>query len=402
MIGFNLHELVDSVGSLFMDRASHKKIDWHTEIIGDVPQWLECDPHRIRQVLINLIGNSIKFTASGVVSLLVRVAEEETSYSVKFTVTDTGIGMPPDTSGQLFTAFNQVDNSISRRFGGTGLGLAISQQLVHMLGGNITVRSQLDEGSQFSFVLQMKNLSDNYKPVVQSTVAVPEFSGKVLLVEDTPDIQFLVRWMLEKTGLSVCVVDNGSLGVEAVSKADYDVILMDMQMPVMDGLTATRVLRQQGNEVPIVALTANVSSEDRENFLQAGCRDFIGKPIDRTELYAVIAPYLSVASSPSGMAGEDSSVFEMEDEVYQIFIDTLEVNALQIKHSWEEMDWLLLQQAIHSLKGTGGSFGHPELSDLCRTLEHEVKTQEKERAQPLVKQLLDSSEQIRNNWKNRG
>jgi PAS domain S-box-containing protein len=399
MIGFNLHELIDSVSSLFMDRASNKGINWHVETIGNVPQWLESDPHRLRQVLINLIGNSIKFTSSGLVSLIIRIETTELGCSVEFTVKDTGIGMSPEMIGQLFTAFNQVDNSISRRFGGTGLGLAISQQLVRMLGGDIEVRSQLDEGSQFSFVLQMKDLSDNYKPIVRDYAVLPEFSGKVLLVEDTPDIQFLVRWMLEKTGVSVCVAENGSVGVDEAAKTDYDVILMDMQMPVMDGLTATRVLRQNGCEVPVVALTANVSVEDRDNFLQAGCHDFVGKPIDRAELYAVIEPYLSVSLSLNSSENEVS--FQMEDEVYQIFIDTLEVNALQIKHSWQAGDWVLLQQAVHSLKGTGGSFGHPELSDLCRMLENEVKMQQREKADPLVKDLLAAAEKIQDIWKNR-
>ncbi|HIJ22150.1 MAG: response regulator [Gammaproteobacteria bacterium] len=249
------------------------------------------DAQRISQVLINLVGNAIKFTEKGEV----RLETEVVNNNLQFTIVDTGIGMSPEIVDQLFQRFHQADNSISRRFGGTGLGLYISYSLAQLMGGDIEVTSQIGVGSTFHLKLP-------YRPsdvlVQRKPSSLPPdqqkklLHGHVLVVEDTPEMQLLERRILEKLGITVTTAENGQEAVDLATSKSFDLILMDMQMPIMDGIEATRTIRKQGIETPIVPLTANIMQKHRDAFAVTGCDDFLAKPIDHTALLQVLYHYL--------------------------------------------------------------------------------------------------------------
>ena len=249
------------------------------------------DPNRIRQVLINLVGNAIKFTVKGEVRLTTRV-ENGWLY---FVVKDTGIGMTEEEQAGLFKKFQQVDGSISRRFGGSGLGLYISLNLAELMGGKVSAVSQKGQGSEFSFAIPYKR-SDS--PTVETEKPRPhtylQFSGSILVVEDTKPIQIIVRRLLESLGTEVTLVENGKEAVDLLEHRSFDLIFMDMQMPIMDGIEATTIIRQRGDETPLYALTANVFDKDRKRFEQAGCTGFLSKPVVKKELSDVVSKHLSV------------------------------------------------------------------------------------------------------------
>lgn len=302
---FSLPTLAHEVGALLHVRAEQKGIGFAVHIAPDLhPCWLG-DALRIRQILLNLGGNAVKFTASGRVDI--HIALDHTGLpgtQMRFTVTDTGIGMTPDTLGNLFNKFQQADAGIARRHGGTGLGLAISKSLAEAMGGHIAVSSQVGQGSVFTFSLPLEAISrlpeeaiapppTNATPKtgIQAPDVPPTESRRILVAEDHPINQKLIITMLERLGCQVDLVENGREAVNAVRDRAYALVLMDMQMPEMDGLSATRLIRELGNSnarVPIVALTANAMQSDREACLQAGMNDFLAKPFKTHELVACV------------------------------------------------------------------------------------------------------------------
>ena len=321
-------QVVADVHALMQVRAEPKKLTWKVEFHGSIPEEIQTDPTRLRQILINLVGNAIKFTHSGEVRLVVCQVHSAAHANnarggtlLRFDVSDTGIGMTADQLKTLFQPFTQVDTSMTRRYGGTGLGLTISKRLARILGGDLTVRSQRGKGSVFSLTVGTGSL-DHVRmldsPVVTDFVrseapeALPEglrvkreaLRGKrILLAEDGPDNQRLITFILRKVGAEVAVAGNGQLAVERALQArsrqqPFDMILMDMQMPVLDGYEATRRLRAQGYSGAIVALTAHAMAGDREKCLRAGCDDFATKPIERGRLIATIQRHTS-AESPA-------------------------------------------------------------------------------------------------------
>jgi signal transduction histidine kinase/CheY-like chemotaxis protein len=319
-------QLVADVYSLMRVRLETKKLDWEVEIRGPIPETIETDPTRLRQILINLVGNALKFTHTGEVRLVVSlvhnpgsVDDEDRHALLRFDVTDTGIGMAPEQLGTLFQPFTQADTSTTRKYGGTGLGLTISKRLAQALGGDLTVRSRPGEGSTFTLTVNTGSLKDvkmldapaitdflkvepaPEPPTPAETTTKPLLNSRVLLAEDGPDNQRLIAFILRKAGATVTVAENGQVALELALRATslgrpFDVILMDMQMPVLDGYGATRRLRQLGHTETIIALTAHAMAGDREKCLHAGCDDFAPKPIDRHELIATVQKYLSVTA----------------------------------------------------------------------------------------------------------
>jgi PAS domain S-box-containing protein len=301
--------LLEEVVSLMRVRAAEKSLPLEAEAVGLLPETVLTDPLRLRQILVNLVGNAVKFTNQGEVRVAARLVCDGGPQGLQFDVTDTGIGISEEQMAKLFQPFSQVDGSASRKFSGTGLGLAISKRLVEALGGAIGVRSAPGKGSTFSVTIDPGPLEGI--PLVQQTeatvgsaspAAAPAASGatelhaRVLLAEDGPDNQRLISFLLNRAGADVTAVENGQLAVEAAlaqSEAGrpFDVILMDMQMPVMDGYTATQQLREQGYTGPIVALTAHAMVEDRQKCLDAGCDDYLSKPIQRGMLLEAVAGY---------------------------------------------------------------------------------------------------------------
>ncbi len=318
-------QLLADVYTLMRVRAEEKKIDWRVEIDGPLPETVHTDPTRVRQILINLVGNAIKFTEQGGVRIVARLLKPTASgndpqHRLRFDVIDTGIGLTPEQVGRLFQPFSQADTSVTRKFGGTGLGLAISRRLARVLGGDLTVRSERGKGSTFSVTIGTGSLAgvkllesvriedflraeaEDAQPQVASATN-PLDGLEILLAEDGPDNQRLIAFILKKAGAAVTIAENGQIAVEAATRAlaegkPFDMILMDMQMPVMDGYTASRTLRDQGYEGKIIALTAHAMASDREKCLNAGCDEFATKPIDRVKLINLIAEMTAEGQSP--------------------------------------------------------------------------------------------------------
>lgn len=306
--------IVEEVLELVQVRAEAKGLKLEASYQFPLPAEIHSDPTRIRQILINLIGNAIKFTEVGTIRL-------ETSYlenpggtpQVQFTVIDQGIGMTEAQMAGLFRPFSQADSSTTRKYGGTGLGLTICKRLTDVLGGDISATSELNQGSRFNATVSTGNLEDiqllQELPKSKSRAARASETAaqleeqafalkgkKVLLAEDGPDNQKLISFILKKSGAEVTVAGNGEAARKAAMRALeigllYDVVLMDMQMPILDGYSATRLLREQGYPGPIISLTANAMEGDREKCISVGCNDYLTKPIDRRKLVNMVADF---------------------------------------------------------------------------------------------------------------
>jgi signal transduction histidine kinase/DNA-binding NarL/FixJ family response regulator/HPt (histidine-containing phosphotransfer) domain-containing protein len=309
-------QIVDHVASLMRVKAEEKDLSLDVEYVGKIPKTIRTDPTRLRQILMNLTGNAIKFTETGGVRLVTRMVEEPDASEpmIGFEIIDTGVGMTPGQLAKLFQPFTQADNSTTRRFGGTGLGLTISGHLAVALGGRITVTSKPGQGSCFLAWIRTGSLArvETFDPATEaglpddsreqeakrseSAVEV-RVTGSVLLAEDGLDNQRLIAYHLKRAGAAVEVVDNGLAALEAVMNAaaaeqPFDLVFMDMQMPELDGYAATRRLRRAGYRGPIVALTAHAMAGDRQKCLDAGCDDYATKPIRRDALIELLARYL--------------------------------------------------------------------------------------------------------------
>jgi PAS domain S-box-containing protein len=312
-------QLVAEVASIMRVRAEAKDVGLTTEHLGPIPESIVTDPTRLRQVLINLVGNAIKFTEVGTVRLVTRLLQSDDQPArLRFDVIDTGIGMTEEEVAEVFQPFFQADSSASRRFGGSGLGLTITKRLVEMLGGDIAVSSTAGKGSTFSVSLATGPLdgtrmleypgeasSDSEQSIQSDRQSQPKLDCHILLAEDGPDNQRLISLILSKAGAEVTIAENGQIAVEKAlgclpgrgrrhndGKQPFDVILMDMQMPVMSGHEVTRQLRGAGYTGPIIALTAHAMKEDRQKCLDAGCDDYLSKPIDRRTLLKTVARHV--------------------------------------------------------------------------------------------------------------
>ncbi len=304
-------EIVQELISLMEIRAEQSDLRLMIDYRFPIPETIQADPVRLRQILLNLIGNAIKFTEDGEVRITLAFARpSDSAPRMLFEVSDTGVGIDPEAVERLFDPFSQADASTTRRFGGTGLGLAISERLATMLGGRIDVTSTLGEGSTFALSLDPGPLEDvpmlTQPPASAYREGEPEselnarrerLHGRVLLAEDGPDNQRLISFILKKSGLQVDLAENGKIAVEYAQRSiaegePYDLILMDMQMPEMDGYEATRHLRQSGWEGPVIALTAHAMTGDRTKCLEAGCDDYLTKPIDHKAFFRVVGHYL--------------------------------------------------------------------------------------------------------------
>ena len=307
--------IVAEVASLMRVRADAKGLPFEIEYIGAIPETIRSDPTRLRQILINLVGNAIKFTEDGGVRLVTRLVDDGDEPRLQFDVIDTGRGMTTEQVATLFQPFSQADASTTRKFGGTGLGLTISKRFAELLGGGIDVVETTEGvGTRFRTTVAtgpLEGVNMIEDPMSATVVAVaattdariapPDLQGyRILLAEDGPDNQRLISHVLKKAGADVTVKENGKLAVDAAIAASddalpFDVILMDMQMPVMDGYEAADLLRRKGYDGPIIALTAHTMSSDREKCIKAGCDDYAGKPIDRKKLIETIQSHRQTA-----------------------------------------------------------------------------------------------------------
>jgi len=294
---FPLAPNITEVAALLRSRAVEKRLDLTVSLPPDLPGHVVGDAVRLKQVLLNLTGNAIKFTDHGRVELNVVVRHrDDKAATLRFSVRDTGIGMDDATQAKLFQVFSQGDSSTTRRYGGTGLGLAISQRLVNRMGGHITVLSTPGAGSEFSFELTLPHGTAPLRPSKSPFIKQPRLlAGRVLVVEDDRVNQRVVELLLEQLGLDPVIVGDGASAVEVALLEPWDAVLMDLQMPGMDGYEATRRIREKlaGRHLAIVALTANAMTGDREACLAAGMDDFLAKPVRRDELRSCLEKWLA-------------------------------------------------------------------------------------------------------------
>jgi signal transduction histidine kinase/DNA-binding NarL/FixJ family response regulator len=290
-VPFSLAQLVAELAELYQYRASAKSLVFHHDLQPGTPDWIHGDPVRLRQILNNLLSNALKFTHQGEVRLTVR--PDAATGGLSFTVADTGIGIAPDVQPRLFQRFMQADVSTTREYGGTGLGLAIVDQLGKLMGGHVTLHSEPGKGSSFTVVLPP------VQPAMPQTAAAPpptrtgQRSGRILVAEDNPTNQIVAVGLLKKAGYhDVTVVGNGQEAVNATLAGGFAAVLMDCQMPVMDGYSATRALRAAGSKLPIIALTANAGAGEAQACLDAGMDDYLSKPINQAGLEALLARWI--------------------------------------------------------------------------------------------------------------
>ena len=360
---YDLSILLMDLELMFSDQASDKGLTFTISQREVEKQLLVGDVRRILQILVNLLNNALKFTKSGSVSLECWHDQQYLYFNVK----DSGIGISPEVMDRLFQRFQQADSSISRQFGGSGLGLYISFNLAEMMGGYIDASSRVGEGSVFQLVLP-------YRPTdiqasrhgKQSGKSVErKLKGHVLVADDTPEMQLLVTRTLEGMGLTTDVVENGEMALERGLQSTFDLILMDMQMPVMDGIEATRMLRATGVHTPIVALTANVMQRHRERFFEAGCNDFLSKPIDRAAFRSVLQQYLPYSDEEVEVS-ENRLV--IDDEMMAMFIQRIGEIKEELEAVFSGQQWEEVRMHAHNIKGFGSTFGHPELTDIGKKI----------------------------------
>jgi len=332
IVEMHLANTVEEVGRLLLGKAQEKKIELRWHVPQNIPNQLYGDPGRLRQILINLVTNAIKFTHAGSVTIDVRLLEENRSQAhIRFDIRDTGIGIPPGRLHKLFKTFSQVDASTTRKHGGTGLGLAISKKLTQMMGGEIDVESEPERGANFWFTVRLskqpvasdaaeskgahKGVETSVqapivdKPSAQTSSVAPNSISagvdgdlhplNVLIVEDNLTNQMVARYIVESLGCRVKVVENGEQALNEVQKNTYDMVLMDVQMPIMDGIEATKAIRLLGSEmadIPIIAMTANAMKGDQEACLAAGMNDYLSKPVDPDHIKEKLSTWTGVES----------------------------------------------------------------------------------------------------------
>jgi CheY-like chemotaxis protein/HPt (histidine-containing phosphotransfer) domain-containing protein len=395
-----LAQIVADVANMMRPRAEQRKNTLEVRYTGQLPETIHTDGKRLRQVLVNLVGNAVKFTENGSirigVSFLPKWRSDQSAVSVA--VTDTGIGISQEALPRLFQPFTQAESSTTRKYGGTGLGLAISRQIVTALGGELTVESVPGEGSTFTVTIPTGdisgvNLLQSPGEVVCEDEAATRWTPgagtlrgvKILLAEDSVDNQELLRTLLGDAGAEVEVVENGRLAVLWAERDAFDLVLMDMNMPELDGYQATRMLRDHGYQRPILALTANAMSSDCERCLAAGCDAHLAKPIDRKRLLETVAHYAApvagradaIAAGPTraescGQADGISSQFADDPQLAEIlpgFVERLPNQLDALCKALEEDRLEDVQRLAHRLAGAGGSYGYPTLSEATRSLE---------------------------------
>jgi len=420
-ISFNIVETVTAAYKSLVYKAEEKKLPYLLGPIEVASPYVEGDPYRLNQVLLNLLNNALKFTLEGEVRLSILVlAETDTNLTVEIQVKDSGIGIAPENLDIIFEGFTQVHAGSDRKFGGTGLGLSISKSLVQQMGGKIWVESKLNEGSTFRFVLTFNKAE---KPTEKPTEEI-DYAGlgelKVLLAEDNEVNLFLTQTLMENWGFQV---DTAVNGLEAVAKAStqaYDVILMDIQMPELNGVDATRKIRNLSEparaRVPIIALTANAFPEDYQHYLANGLNDYLSKPYKEPALFQKISSNLDPAQPKAGKKTSAPKVTPEEklydlthlhsmcrgneaffNKMLQVFIDTVPASVVSLETAMLRQDWPNVAEMAHKLKTSFDTMRVSRLKPLIRKLESDAKKQENLAAIPeqvehisnLTRTLLD-------------
>ena len=420
MHSFNLREVLERVSSIISVTSSEKSLGFSLQVPDTIPEHLRGDALRLEQVLINLTSNAVKFTSKGEVAVAVELVEEsEQEAALRFIVSDTGIGMRPEQVKQLFKPFQQGDFSITRKYGGTGLGLAICKRLIEMMGSEIQVRSTLGRGSEFTFMVRFEKAEFEEIEVIAgiSKEVARELLGncRILIVEDNETNLQVARELLELVGLEVVTAANGLEAVALAANERFDGILMDLQMPVMDGLTATQEIRKgtSPHDLPIIAMTANAMSADREECFAAGMDDHIAKPIKPEILYRTLVhrlrPDVNVNDYLNNGKAHEPVSAEAVDGL--LCLEGVDVNMglSSVNGDWKLYTRLLknfhgrhqdineniqnelargnhraAQRLAHTIKGLAGTIGARRLSEMSAQLESAIKNDDHDRIPVLL------------------
>lgn len=438
---FDLYDSVEAAVNLLASQADEKGLYRVVNLDDNLPRFVAGDPVRLRQVLLNLLSNAIKFTTVGGIKIQATLQSETNSTAlIRFTVTDTGIGIPDQGLQKLFQSFSQVDASTSRQYGGTGLGLAICKQLVFLMGGEIGVESIVNQGSTFWFTVPLQK---SYSSVVsqknqQSTTNGPKEQRqlnknlRILVAEDNSINQTVILNQLEMLGYEADCVINGLEALELLKKQEYDMVLMDCQMPVMDGYTATQELRRiEGNKrhTVVIALTANALSEDREKCLAAGMDDYLSKPLEQDNLAVTIRRWINQKAEPQirqkellmipstnppldnskSMSSTQESVpiidldrlerisrgkVSVQRRLLEIFIEKAPKDLTALDEAISALDYSQVQHYAHRLKGSAANIGIPLMASISAQLEKMAKQQALEGGIELVVSLRQLLEKV--------
>jgi len=410
-VPYSPSEVIAETASLLRPRAFEKNIGFELAFHTPLPRLIYGDPTRFRQVLMNLAGNAIKFTDKGSVRVVARYVDTQHPAQLAIDVIDTGMGISADKLQIIFDPFVQADASVTRKFGGTGLGLAISRRIAQALGGDISVHSEFGRGSVFTLSVPITlvdtavldspaEATDSAEPVKGPSSAA-SLSGRVLLVEDGETNRKMLKIVLTRSGLEVTTAENGQVGAELARRQTFDVILMDMQMPILDGYAATRAIRDEGVTTPIIALTANAMRGDEDQCRAAGCSGYLSKPIDPDQLIAALAKILSSAASvvstsmPWDRTGEGlgpiRSSLPMDDpefrDLVKEFADSMPERLLAAWKAYRANDGLSLSQLAHAIKGAGGTVGLNALTQPAARLDELAKNELWEDIEPAIREL---------------
>jgi len=382
-IPFDLRAILDPLYTTYLLRTDEKGIAFSVDYPNDMPKWLFGDPTRLGQILNNLISNAIKFTDKGKVTLKITFDKKGKHNEFCFSVTDTGIGIDQEKLKTIFEFFSQEDNTITRRFGGTGLGLAISKSISELLGGEIIVESEKNVGSTFKFSVTMPEASEQMK---KDIIVHSDLTGKnILIVEDNELNRFLAVTILKKWNANIHIAVNGEEAVKAVSSLDIDIVLMDIQMPVMDGVAAAIAIRSElKSNVPIIALTANALESEKEKCWQAGMNEYITKPYNPEFLREKIIFLTEHNSKSEEQNSENISLDNLhtlmngsKDQMIrmtQVFLDQIEKHFNELKFALNENDVDEISAITHKLKSSFQLFGLNKTGVLLERIEQRAKT----------------------------
>src|SRR5579884_1227846 len=399
-IEFDLKELVNQVAEIIETNARAKGLALRTEWGTEVAVRVLGDPLRLQQVVINLLGNAVKFTEHGSIQISVRNAAGQPGW-IEFAVSDTGIGIPEDKLETIFGDFTQADSSTTRRYGGTGLGLGITRRLVQLMGGSITVTSAPGEGSTFRFAVPLEPVHprDSGPAANSETVCPREHTvrehHRILIADDSPDNRLLLETYLQGTGHRLRFVENGQEAVEKFEQEKFDLILMDMHMPVMDGLTATRALRRSEQKrnlsrIPVIALTANARPEDIQAAREAGCDAHLSKPLSKLTLLTALEPYRRRSETADTIGMQKRIKIKTPEGLGDLaarYLAARRSELAALNEALRNSNFEHIRTLAHNLKGTGSSFGFEELTALGAALETSASRQDSRNLQKQVAAL---------------
>jgi CheY-like chemotaxis protein/nitrogen-specific signal transduction histidine kinase len=418
---FSPHQVIAEVVSLMRVRAVEKGVVLNYRWDSPIPETIATDPHRIRQLLINLVGNAIKFTEQGSVMIVARAQRESDRCYLTLEVRDTGIGIERSKLDDIFHPFVQADSSMTRRYGGTGLGLAICKNIAAALGGNLSVDSEIGKGTTFTIRIaigdlrHVRMLESPPEATTGDYVDRPSSANlrgvRVLLADDGETNRKLIQVFLSRHGADVQTVENGEMACRLAVAEEFDVILMDMQMPQMDGYAAARKLRSIGYEKPIIALTAHAMKGDREKCTYAGCSGYLSKPVNVDELVRQVEAAVGLGSRCSvdlksekerkikrALSGPIRSSLPTEDEllheIVSEFVESIPARLEAMERALAEENYEELQQHVHGLKGSGGTAGFTCLSEVSAELETFAAEKRGDQAAALLGELREMEQLI--------